>query len=190
MHKNFQAVGMVLAISLAIPSAAQSQAWIGQMAGEMAAQQQQAELEAACRKGAPADPDDVKSSNRRAEKLMDAYFDLTSKSSLRDIQRVFAMGKPDVSWKDANGKVPIDQLGARLDEVSTKRTLVLSVVGGDNKTMRAIWSVGDGADKIYYAADIVVGNWISSSAIWHMTVSKTLPDTPPAYCHFDSEQSF
>jgi hypothetical protein len=190
MGKNLQTAGIILAVSLAVPSPAQSQAWIGQIAGEVAAQEQQALQETACRKGAPADPSDVKSSNRRAEKLMDSYFALTSKSTKRDIQRVFAMDKPDMSWKDASGKVPPDQLGARLDETSTERTLVLSVVGGDNKTLRAIWSVGDGADKTYYAADIIIGSWFEAPEIWHMTVSPTLPDTPPAYCHFDTEQSF
>jgi len=171
---------------------AQGQAWIGQMVGEMAAQQAAAMREAECRKGKPADPDDVKASNRRADKLMDAYFALTSKSSKREIAAVFVTDKDikDVSWKDDNGAVPIAQLGAQFDEASPKHARLLSVVAGDNHITRAVWTVGEGADTVYYGVDIINGTWLSDSKIWHMTVSKTQPETPPAFCHFDPEQSY
>jgi len=169
---------------------AAAQAWIGQVVGEAAAQQAAAAREAACRRGTPADPDDVKRSNRRADTVMEAYFALTSKSPKRNVTAVFATGKPDVSWQNADGKVPVSELGAQLDEPSPQHTKILSVVAGDNEKMRAIWSVGEGADTLYYGVDIINGDWLSSSRIWHLTISSKQPDTPPAYCHFDPERSF
>jgi len=171
---------------------ASAQAWIGQIVGEMAAEQAAAQREAECLKGRPADPDDVKAANRRADGVMQAYFALTSKSSKRDIAAVFVTDRDvkDVTWKDDAGAVPIAQLGAQLDEPSDKVAKILSVVGGDNHTTRAIWSVGEGDGTLYYGVDIINGSWLSNAKIWHMTVSKTEPETPPAYCHFDPEQSF
>jgi hypothetical protein len=184
------AICLAGALLVAGSGPAAAQAWIGQMVGEMAAQQAAAQRELECRKGAPADPSDVKAGNRRADKVMEAYFALTSKSTKKDIQKLFAMDQKDVSWKNENGKVPLDQLGALLDEASPTHARILSVVAGDILTTRAIWSVGEGADIVYYGVDIMNGNWLSDSKIWHVSVSKTQPDTPPAYCHFDSEQSY
>jgi len=190
--RSLAAAGAVGLFVIAGAAPAHAQAWIGQMVGEMAAQQAAAMREAECRKGKPADPDDVAASNRRADKLMEAYFALTSKSSKREIAALFVSDRDikDVTWKDDSGAVPIAQLGPQLDEASDKHARVLSVVGGDNHTTRAIWSVGEGDAVVYYGVDIINGTWLTSAKIWHMTVSRTLPETPPAYCHFDPEQSF
>ncbi len=190
MHHWIRCGSLLVIAAGLLSTGANAQAWLGLMVGEMAAQQAAAAREEQCRKGVPADPSDVKSSNKRADKLMDSYFALTSKSSKRDIAALFDSEHKDASWKDDNGPVAITDLGAQLDELSDKHTKILAVVGGDNQTMRMIWSVGEGTDTVYYGVDIINGSFWNNSHIWHMTVSKTQPDTPPAYCHFDPEQRF
>jgi hypothetical protein len=194
MTRTVALFAAVTAVALASSDLAWAQAWIGQIAGEMAAEEQQAALERACLAGAPADPDDVAKANKRIEKAMDAYFELTSSSTPRQIRRVFTSDKDDIRWKDTSGEVPLDQLGARLDLPTPQRTLEALVVGGDDMTAQAIWSVSpvEGSDIAYYGGDFVNEGWLGGWKLWHLQVFRAAakPDVPHAFCHFDSDQSF
>lgn len=177
----------VMAVAGTEPASAQ--AWIGLMAGEMAAQAAAAQREVDCMHGVPAAPDDVANSNKRGDKLMEEFFALTSQSSARSIRSLFDTDEKGFHIKNDDGPVTLDQLAALLDE-PTIHAKVLSVVGGDNQTMRTIWSAGEGDATVYYGADIAVGNFWNSAKILHLTLSKTMPDAPPAFCHLDPEQSY
>lgn len=169
-------------------TAARGQAWIGQMAGEMAGQRAQAAQENACLHGAPAGPREVRDAKDGVEKTMAAYFDLTSRSTAREVRNVFAFDKPGVAWRNAGGIVPISQIGAHLDTPTPQRKLVALVVGGDAKTARAIWSTDQ--PGLFYAGDFVDEGWSDGWRIWHLAEMPVQPDVPPAYCHFDPEQGF
>ena len=183
------ALGALAGLLLASSTPAVAQAWIGQVVGEMAAQQAAAQREEACRKGTPADPSDVKSSNKRADKLMASFFALTSQSSKRDILSLFETDKAGMHVITDNGTIRPEALSELLDEPAAPKKL-LSVVGGDNITVRVIWTAGEGDDTMYYGADITIGSWLTGAHILHLTVSENELDAPPAYCHLDPEQSF
>lgn len=187
MRFCLRTVVLMTAVSLLTGTVAHAQAWLGQFAGEMAAQRRAAELEEACMHGAPADPEDVERAQARIEKAMTAYFALTSQSSARDLRDVFAFDKPGVTWRDATGPVLVPQLGTRLDAPVPERTIVNFVVGGDAQTARVVWQ---GSDSIYYAGDFVNEGWLGGWKIWHLALLPTRPDVPAAYCHFDPAQGF
>jgi len=144
--------------------------------------------------GQPADPDDVAKANKRIEKVMDEYFALTAASTPKQIKRVFTTDYKDVRYKEPGGTIPLDQLGARLDVPTPQRTLLALVVGGDAQSAQAIWSVTpvEGSDIAYYAGDFANEGWFGGWKIWHLQVfpESAKPDVPPAFCHFNSEQSF
>ncbi|HEX3675160.1 MAG TPA: hypothetical protein VHU87_12880 [Rhizomicrobium sp.] len=146
------------------------------------------EQEMACRKGAPADPDDVAKAHTRIESVMQEFFALTPKSEPGDFEKLFDSNNP--TWRDASGSVPLVQLAAHMPAAAPQRSLVLMVVGGDDQTARAIWSTSPADGGFYYAGDFVNHGWMGGWRMWHMTVSATKPDMPPAYCHFDLDRSY
>jgi hypothetical protein len=154
------------------------------------ANERAAAFEAACLAGTPADAKYIAEDTVGAEKLMDAYFKLTAKSSSRDFKRVFATEKPDMSWVDANGPMSVDKLSAGPSETLPRRSRLAFVEAGDQKSSRAIWSVATDSGTVYYAVDFVYFHtWFDPPEIWHMTITRgpTPPATPHAYCHFGSE---
>lgn len=190
---GFWLIGCVVASYSVLGSRpAFAQAYIGEIAGQMAANRADAAREAACRHGVPADPDTVKELNAKDEKLMDAYFRLNPKSTARDIAEVFDIDNPDVRWRDADGSVPMTQLAGHLGKPASQRSLVVSVTGGDAKTTRTIWSTTQNSKSVFYAVDFIHGSWLGGTHILHMAVlpGPTPPPTPPAYCHFDSSEHF
>ena len=192
-------VGAALAAGLTlclIPAEVAAQAWIGQVAGNMVAQQQAAAQEAACRAGTPAPPADVENARVRTGELMTGYFALTARSRPRDIQKVFAR-RDDVSWADAAGAVPVLALGERLEIPAPTLTPVSFVVGGDLGSARGVWSATDesGSRTAWYAVDFLgtPGFWGGASwRVWHMTVfpADQEPEAPGAYCHYDPDQAW
>jgi hypothetical protein len=144
--------------------------------------------EMACRRGAPADPDDVAKAHTRIEAEMQTFFALTSKSEPGEFEKLFDSDNP--TWRDANGAVPIAQLGAHMPATVAQRNLVVMVVAGDAHTARAIWSTAPADGGLYYAGDFVNHGWMGGWKMWHMTVSATKPDMPPVYCHFDPDRSY
>src|SRR6185312_2641126 len=160
------------------------QAWIGQVVGEMAAEQQQIQAEFDCRHAVPVAADSAKASMERIEKTWNAYAALSATSTAKDIAGVFSDEKALVSWKDGGQSVPLDQIAPHLGAMQDRK-LVVAVMGGDNKTTRAIWSAQDAAGPIFYAVDFTNGTWLASARILHLEISHgaTPPETPPAYCH-------
>jgi hypothetical protein len=147
------------------------------------AMQEEAELR--CRQGEPADPDDVAKAHTRIETTMQAFFALNAGSRPSDFEDLFDSHMP--TWKDANGNVPIEQLGAHMPARPPERTLVTMVVGGDAQTARAIWSTDSG---LYYAGDFINHGWLGGWKMWHMTVSAAKPEPPGVYCHFKYAQRY
>lgn len=173
-------------------TSAHAQAWIGAIVGQAAAEQEEAAREKACIAGQPAEPEDVERANTRIERTMVAYFELTPDSKASDITDLFTSRFDDLRWSDEKGDVPITALAPRLNIHPQQRTLIALIVGGDDQSARAIWSVTPsvGATPIFYAGDFVNQGWLGGWRIWHVAVSSTAPDTPPAYCHFNPEDSF
>jgi hypothetical protein len=164
---------------------ASAQAWIGQVAGEMAAEQQAVQVEFNCRHGTPVDKEAAKASLARTEKALDAYFALSAASPAKDIQSVFVEDDLDVSWQDGDQKVAIDQLAPHLSQPLQDRKLIIAVTGYDNRTTRTIWSGHDANGPVFYAIDFTNGTWLYSARIKHLAITHgaTPPETPPAYCH-------
>lgn len=178
------------------PHSAQAQIWIGQVVGDVTAQQVAAAREKACREGQPAAPKDVETAKEEARQLMAAYFDLTSTSKPRDIDRVFATKLKDVTWKDEQGAALVSQLGSRLDGPTPTLTPLSFVVAGDAFSARGIWeATTSGTEKKAYAVDFkAIPNTLFGITwrIWHMTVSPIdkAPPAPADYCHFDADQAW
>jgi len=185
------AIGLAL---VAAPGVSHAQAWIGQVVGEMAAQQAAAAREQACRGGAPA-PEPVRAhADRQTTALMGAYFDLSSRSRSRDIDRVFARNQS--TWVSVDGSTHVASLGERLDIATPTLTRLAFVVAGDELTARGVWSAADeaGANN-FYAVDFVSTPGFFSGATWRikrMTIfpGDRQPENPGVYCRYDPEQAW
>lgn len=192
------AAAVLVASAMSLAGGASAQAWIGAMAGEMAAQEAAAAREKACLAGAPPPPKDVTKITAKIEQRMASYFALDSKSKPADIARVFDMKAKGVSFRDADGTVSPAELGARLDAPTPQLALSSVVVAGDLTTARAIWTTAptDGSPPLAYAADFTgsIDSWFGASGwrIWHLVAlpADQAPPAPGAYCHFDPEQAF
>ena len=92
---------VVGALLMASPAAAQ--AWIGQIAGEMAAQRAAAAQEAACLAGTPPDPRKTPKIMAKLDALMAGYFALSSKSENAALRKVFSLTSEGVSFRDSTG---------------------------------------------------------------------------------------
>ncbi len=187
----------VLSIAVALAafghaSASHAQAWIGEMVGQIAAQEAARQREAACVAGTPAPDEEIARATAQSAALLDAYFALTSKSKRKDIGRVFELKKDDVSYKSVDGPVAVEALGAILDQPQPTLERQSFVVGGDGVTARGIWAVVEpgGAPTGYYAVDFSVR--AVSWRIWHLTVlpADAVPAPPAAYCHYDPDQAW
>ena len=172
---------------------------IGNAVGQMAAQEQAAREEAACRAGVPASPNVTAKMTARMQRVMDAYFALNAKSGAYALGRVFAMKTDGVTWKDETGSVALDQLGDRLTPPATAPVLTDSVVGGDGGSGRAIWRPADTATATgsrIYAVDFTSEGHMFDYAvgvrILHMSVlpASAAPRAPGAFCHLDSQHGF
>lgn len=141
--------------------------------------------EMACRKGQPADADDIAKAHTRIEATMQQFFALNASSKPGGFENLLDSDNP--TFRDASGAVPLAQIGAHMPPSAPQRTLVAMVVGGDAQTARAVWSADGG---VYYAADFVNHGWLGGWKLWHVTVSATKPPMPPAYCHFDNDRSY
>jgi hypothetical protein len=174
--------------------AVQAQAWIGEMVGQMAAQQAAAQREQACIAGTPAPPDEVTKATEQSAALLDAYFDLSSKSKRKDIGRVFDLRRDGVSYKSIDGSVAVDELGVVLDGRSPCSNAELGR-RRRGQTARGIWAVAapGEAPSGYYAVDFsakVTGllkvDWRSGTCRY----SPSLHPLPSAYCHYDPDQAW
>lgn len=182
------AAAIALGATLTTIGPSYAQNWLGQAVGQAAADQQQADMELACRKGAPADPDDVAKAHTRIEDTMQKFFALNANSNPRDVEDFFDSHDP--TWRDATGPVALDKLPAHMPAAAPQRTLQIMVVGGDTQTARAIWSTTPADGGVFYAGDFINHGWMGGWKIWHMTVSAAQPDMPGAYCHFDRDRSY
>jgi hypothetical protein len=182
-----------------MPAAVLAQAWIGAMVGNMAAADQRAAEEKACRDGVPAKPKIVTWATSSSAASLAGYFALTAKSSAGALGKVFAMKKTDLSWKGPDGAVAVAQLGARLDEPTPALKPLALVVGGDGSSARGVWEAswdGQPGKTAYYAIDFAGGYpdiWGGGVfRIWHLTIfpGDQQPAVPAAYCHWDKDQAW
>ena len=201
MNRTMKIAATALLVGLALgaaPRQAAAQAWIGQMAGEMAARDAAIAREKACRAGQPAAPNEVTNATTKADALMGSYFALTSTSNGGAVGKVFDMKTTTTTWKSPEGAVAVTALGARLDAPTPKLTPVAFVVGGDAMTARGIWSASEadgGPVTAVYAVDFMAEPNLLygfSWRIWHMTVlaGGAAPTVPGAYCHYDPDQAW
>lgn len=183
-----------------LPASASAQIWLGQVVGQMVASQREAQLEQACRAGAPASAKDAAWALSSSEAAMLGYLALTPKSGDGELRKVFAMKKTDLSWRGSDGvAVPIKQLSSHLERARPKLYPITFIVGGDALTARGTWEArwsGQPDRSEYYAVDFAGGlknMWGGGTfRIWHFTVfpSDKRPATPAAYCHFDPDQAW
>ena len=193
--KNHGIIAGALGLALvAAPGASHAQAWIGQVVGDMAARQAEAAREQACRSGTPA-PEPVRAhADRQTTALMTAYFDLSSRSRARDIDRVFARNQS--TWMSVDGSIHVTSLGERLDIPTPTLTRRAFVVAGDEMTARGVWSAVDEAGaNSFYAVDFTSTPGFFSGATWRikaMTIfpGDQQPENPGVYCHYDPEQAW
>jgi len=192
MSKTITSFALVCVVGCAVPSLGHAQAWIGEMAGQMAAQAAAAEREKKCVAGEPAPAGEISEATLESAELLDAYFALTSKSKTRDVGRVFALKDDGVSWRSGDREVPVPELGAILDEARPTLEPVSFIVGGDGRTARGIWRASSSADTgepQVYAVDFAGGpKW----RIWHMVLlpASLEPEPPAAYCHYNPDQAW
>ena len=171
---------------------AHAQAYIGIIAGQMAAQQQAAAAEAACRAGKPASERAVTTLLDRMNRVMAAYFALTPKSDDHAIWRIFSRKVTGVRWLDAADPIPPDRLGDHLAPPASAPVVTSAVVGGDAMSGRGVWSVTgpDGAPLVYavdfYSEPHGWADFASGLRITRLSVSSASPPAPGAFCHIDS----
>lgn len=156
-------------------------------------------MEKACRAGTPASTKTIEWATSSSDIAMKAYLALTSKSGDGAFRKVFAMKKPDVSWKAPDGVVPVTQLGQRLDQPKPTLKQIAFVVAGDGMTARGIWAASwdeQPSKTAYYAVDFSGGHndiWGGGGFhIWHLTIlpGDREPVLPAAYCHYDPDQAW
>lgn len=193
-------VVMLIALAATVNTGrAQAQAWIGNIVGQMADAERANAEEAACRAGTPSSDKVVNYARESSQEALDAYQSLSTISPSRVMRRAFALKKPDVSWKNANGKVPITELGARLDEPKPLLTPTSFIVAGDGLSARGIWKAtwaDQPSRSEWYAVDFTGGPHTNLNAgtfrIWHMSIfpGEQEPQKPAAYCHYDPDQAW
>ncbi|MFI4975110.1 MAG: hypothetical protein ACHP84_11275 [Caulobacterales bacterium] len=174
---------------------ARAQAYIGVIAGQIAAQEEAAREEAACRAGMPATPKAVVAVTARMDRVMSAYFALTAKSDARALAKVFAMKSQNLRWKDDSGSVPVDQLGERLAAPAAAPVRTSVAVGGDAASGRELWTVtpaGANAAPVVYAVDFTTEDghmfdYALGIRILHIALmpASEAPPAPGAFCHLD-----
>lgn len=191
------------ALSLASPVAAQANftaMTIGQVVGGMAAQEEAARQEAACRAGQPAAPKAVAAMTDRAQRVMTAYWALKSTAKAPNFGRVFAMDSENLRWQDDHGITPVSQLGDQLNPPSTPPTLTVAVVAGDALAVRAQWTSQPStatAEPTVYSADFTTDDghmfdYARGVRILHMSVmpASKAPPAPGAFCHLDAKRGY
>jgi hypothetical protein len=179
---------------------AHAQAWIGQIAGDMAARQAAAQREAACRNGTPATPKEQAHALTTSEAALAAYAQLGPQSSPKALGKIFALKQPGLSWKDETGPAGIPEFLTRLDGRRATLERIAFVVAGDATTARGIWkaSWADAPDRtVWYAVDLVGSPgrnmWGGGDyRIWHFSQfsGSEAPPAPAAYCHYDPDQAW
>lgn len=181
------AVATFAVCALAAAGPASAQAWIGQVAGNMAAQQAAAAAEAACQAGTPAAPKDIERANADVGPLLAAYFDLDASAKPAALKKVFALKAEGGGYADVNGPAKFDALGARLDAPTPTLNRLSFIVGGDAMSARGVWEAKAGDTVVgYYAIDfLATGVWNPGWRIMRMTVfpADRQPTAPGAYCH-------
>jgi len=199
MHKRVIVVVGLAAAMVGNANTVRAQAWIGSIVGNMVAREREAAEETACRAGTPSSDKVVNYARRSGQEALDAYQSLSTKSPASVMRRAFALKKPDVSWKDVNGTVPVTQLGARLDEPKPFLTPTSFVVAGDGLSARGIWKASwaeQPGRTEWYAVDFTGGPHTNLNAgtfrIWHLAIfpGDRQPETPAAYCHYDPDQAW
>jgi len=172
-----------------VPAAVNAQDYISATVSAVVRAQQ----EEACRKGAPATPKTIAWATSTSNTSLDAYMALTVQSDEKAFRKVFAMKEKDVSWKDADGALPVMQIGPKLAMSKPVLTPIAFVVAGDGMSARGVWKASwKTTSDTYYAIDfsgtpkmILGGN---PFRVWHMTIfnGETPPSLPVAYCHYST----
>ena len=161
-----------------------AQIWLGQMSGQMAADQANVQLEFNCRHAIPLDAERAKANLERVQKAMTAYRGLTSSATQKDLAAVFESEGPETRWQDGEQKATLTDLASHLVPLAEAPKLTVAVMSGDGATARTIWSGQDANGPVFYAVDFTAGTWLRDARIIDMVISHgAAPETPPAYCH-------
>ena len=153
----------------------------------------QQQLEEACRSGAPAPVKTIDWATSTSTASLDGYMALTAPLDEKAIRKIFATKQRDVSWKGADGALPIEQIGPKLATSRPDLNLLGFVVAGDGMSAKGLWQASwkDLPDRpVYYAVDFsgspktIFGG--GTFRIWHMTIfsGEAAPPLPAAYCHY------
>ena len=179
MNRTIRVGSVGAMIALACSGPASGQAWIGQMVGNMIAQQQAAAQEAACMNGQPMTADEVAEARAPADALMRAYFSAIHSGSaprssffaLDAKARFTALGK-------SVDRAAIDRLGEPL--AGAAPTLDAEPLGfvrsGLDATALGQWAVRDAQGRI---AGVYTGFFVRKLGEWKL---RTLAfETPAEY---------
>jgi hypothetical protein len=185
---RLRAAGMVAVLAWAghVP-AASAQAWIGQVVGNMMAQQAAAQQEAACMSGTPMPPEEVTEARAPGLALMPAYY--ASAGGDGRISGHFNLDKK-TRWIDGEtgvGMAVLDQQrdpfargGLSLDPVPLE-----FVRAGDGASALGQWVVRDAAGAVRgtYTARFTRRTGVWRLSTLQLTPARTYVDPVVQYCH-------
>ena len=116
-YQRLGVAGLAAALSAATSTPVVAQAWIGQVVGDMVAQQQAAANEAACMRGEPPVEDEILEARLPANAKMQAYFSAMQAGSVPRSQ-FFALDR-HAAWRDGDTNLDRDDLDQGSDRLAT-----------------------------------------------------------------------
>lgn len=178
-----------LAISALLTNQAHGQIWIGQIVGDIIAQQQAAAHEHACRTGAPMPDSEITETRATAEASITGYWQAVQSGQPAKVAKYFSAGKKSqwVSGENIVGltgfsKVqdPFAQQGAALN-----RTPLAYLRSGDGGTVHGLWQVRGAGGALIGTYDAAFKR---SGGTWLLSDLQLLGASQPVYplvqyCH-------
>ncbi len=178
---------LTAAMLVTIPAAAQAQIWIGQIVGDMMAQQAAYAQEVACMNGTPMIDKEVAEASTPAPGLMRSYWQAASAGTAPTA--VFLIDKK-TRWISAGKQLDQTSLGALADPFARSGgSLVEAPIGfvraGDAQSALGQWVVKDGAGKQIGTYQGLLrrkgGQWLISTLT--LVGAKEWADPVVQYCH-------
>jgi hypothetical protein len=181
-HSSAWAVRLAVgAVALAASAPAFGQAWIGNMVGNMVAQ----EAEARCMSGTPLPEKEIAEAHDPAVRLMQYYWAKASASDKADISAAYhANGKAEWKMGDRtvrrSGLVAIEDPLARAPGAALAAEPLAFVRAGDSGGARGLWRVEGGG---YYLADFKRQAGVYKLASVQLFAAGAAVPAVTQYCH-------
>ncbi len=175
-------------IAATLPTTASAQIWIGQIVGDMMAQEQAAAREHACMTGEPMPAEEVTEARDPALQTMTGYF-ATAKTGDADLSRHFNLDKRS-RWTSGTTSVGMVGIATQVDPFATAGltldgTPLAFVRAGDAQSALGQWVVRDAAGAV---AGTYTAGFSRRAGVWRLstlvlTSARTYVDPVVQYCH-------